>query len=271
MPQVYVSKSQQSIPRSDIIVCMCLSRQPPFGRPSLHVPWEWVRSLVSVSRHTWMRHVTRECVISPFHRYPHYSACILPCIITTGNPPIMPPCMPPYPLLSAWHTNLLAPSPPLSLASLLSSLLVPRLHTTLHASLHPVVHRALHKHTHTHNKPLRESYVYVNESLAHICEWVMSYVRGSAASCRSCQLTHMKEYTLAYANYSRHTCHTCAWVTSHVWMSHVTHINASFHWYVNESRSCHSYVNESRSHASQSPGSHISHMNVFFHTYKWCS
>jgi len=154
MSQVCVSKSQQSIPRSDIIVCMCLSRQPPFARPSLHVPWEWVRSLVSVSRHTWMRHVTRECVISPFHRYPHYLACIPPCIVTTGNPPIMPPCMPPYPPLSARHTTLLSPcippNPPLSLVTLPSSLSVPRLYTTLHASLHPVVHRALHKHTHTH-------------------------------------------------------------------------------------------------------------------------
>jgi len=114
------------------------------------------------------------------------------------------------------------------------------------------------------NKPLLESYVYVNESLAHICAWVMSHVRGSAASCRSCQPTHMKEYRLAYANYS---CHTRACVMSHVWMSHVTHINASFHSYANESRSCHSYVNESRSHASKSPSrlACISHESVFSH------
>ena len=35
------------------------------------------------------------------------------------------------------------------------------------------------------------------------------------------------------------SCHTYEWVMSHIWMSHVTHMNESCHIYMNES--CHTY------------------------------
>jgi len=67
------------------------------------------------------------------------------------------------------------------------------------------------------------------------------------------------------------------WVTSHIWMSHVTHMNESYHtskWVMSHIWMSHvTHLNESR-HTSEWVTSHIwmshvTHMNESYHTSKW--
>ena len=51
------------------------------------------------------------------------------------------------------------------------------------------------------------------------------------------------------------SCHTYAWVMSHTWMSHVTHMHES----------CHAYECD----VSHTWMSHVTHINATCHTYKW--
>ena len=71
----------------------------------------------------------------------------------------------------------------------------------------------------------------------HIYEWVTSHIWMSHA-------THMNE-----------SCHTYEWVMSHIWMSHVTHMNESRHTY--EWVTSHIWMR------------HVTHMNEACHTYEW--
>jgi len=76
------------------------------------------------------------------------------------------------------------------------------------------------------------------------------------------------------------SCHTYEWVMSHIWMSHVTHTNASRHthecvmayiWmsdtpYFNESHEWvtpHTYMRHTHTYTS-----HATHMNEWYHTFK---
>ena len=72
-------------------------------------------------------------------------------------------------------------------------------------------------------------------------------------------------------------CHTNKWVMSHIWMSHVTHTNESYH--IDERKhfidylSCVTHINESchtyewvMSHIWMS---HVTHMNESCHTHEW--
>jgi len=68
-------------------------------------------------------------------------------------------------------------------------------------------------------------------------EWVMSHIWMS-------HVTHMNE-----------SCHTYEWVMSHIQMSYVTHMNES----------CHTY----RWVMSHIWMSHVTHMNESWHTYRW--
>jgi len=51
------------------------------------------------------------------------------------------------------------------------------------------------------------------------------------------------------------SCHTHAWVMSHTWMSHVTHMNESCH--THEWAMSHTWM------------SHVKHMNESYHTHEW--
>jgi len=57
------------------------------------------------------------------------------------------------------------------------------------------------------------------------------------------------------------SCHTYEWVMSHIWMSHVTHMNESCHIWMSHV----THMNESR-HAYEWA---MSHMNQSCHTYEW--
>jgi len=71
----------------------------------------------------------------------------------------------------------------------------------------------------------------------HTYEWVMSHIWMS-------HVTHMNE-----------PCHTYEWVMSHIWTSHATHMNES----------CHTYERV-MSHISMS---HVTHVNGSCHTHSW--
>ena len=71
----------------------------------------------------------------------------------------------------------------------------------------------------------------------HTYEWVMSHI----------WMSHVK--------HMNGSCHTHEWVTSHIWMSHVKHMNESCH--THEWVMLHVWM------------SHVTHMNGSCHTYEW--
>jgi len=83
------------------------------------------------------------------------------------------------------------------------------------------------------------------EAISNMTQWVMSHIWMS-------HVTHMNE-----------SCRTYEWVMSHIWMSHVAHICMSHVTHMNES--CHSY-GRVMSHIWMS---HVAHMNESRHTSAW--
>ena len=76
------------------------------------------------------------------------------------------------------------------------------------------------------------------------------------------------------------TCHTYEWVISHLWMSHVKHMNESFQtyeWVMSHTWMSHfTLMNESFhtyewaiSHVASHIHSHVAHMKKSYHTNKW--
>jgi len=69
----------------------------------------------------------------------------------------------------------------------------------------------------------------MNES-CHSYEWVMSHVNESFNTCEWVASCHIDSacwgWWFAIGNESWHT---CEWVMSHIWTSHVTHVNESPH------------------------------------------
>ena len=106
---------------------------------------------------------------------------------------------------------------------------------------------------------VKELGMQVNETALCMYEWVMSHIWMS-------HVTHMNE-----------SCHTYEWVMSHIWMSHVTHRNESSHTYewvmshicishvTHMNESCHTYECV-KSHVWMSQ---VTHMNESCHTYEW--
>jgi len=78
----------------------------------------------------------------------------------------------------------------------------------------------------------------------HMYEWVMSHIWMS-------HVTHLNESS-----------HTYEWVMSHIWMSHVTHMNKSF-THMNKSWHAHEWV------MPHTWMSHATHMNESCHTHEW--
>ena len=84
----------------------------------------------------------------------------------------------------------------------------------------------------------------------HTYEWVMSHVWMS-------HVTHMNK-----------SCRTCEWVSTPVWMSHVTHMNGSCHtceWVLP-----HAWISpDAHMNELVTRMSHVTHMKESRHTYEW--
>jgi len=97
--------------------------------------------------------------------------------------------------------------------------------------------------------------------LIRMCDMTHSYVCHDSLLYHTCAMTH-------YWRWNAHTMrsvmneswHTYEWVTSHIRMSHDTHMNESCHTYHVE---CYEWV---MSHIWMSRGTH---MNESWHTYEW--
>jgi len=62
----------------------------------------------------------------------------------------------------------------------------------------------------------------------HIKEWVMSQKNESCRMDESCHIWKSHGWVMSWG---KESCHTYEWVMSHIWMSHVTHMNESCHAY----------------------------------------
>ena len=79
---------------------------------------------------------------------------------------------------------------------------------------------------------------------------LVSMLRLEECQCRSEELcSHYRELKV------QNEYHTCEWVMSHIWMSHITHVNESYH-------TCEWVI-------SRMWMSHITHMNESCHTCEW--
>jgi len=93
----------------------------------------------------------------------------------------------------------------------------------------------------------------------HTCRWVLSHIWRS-------HVTHVEE-----------SCHTYEWVMSHIWMSHATHMNESCHtyeWVMSHTWRSHVTHMDESCHTYECVMSHIwlslvTHMNELWHTYEW--
>ena len=95
---------------------------------------------------------------------------------------------------------------------------------------------------------------HVNKS-RHIItyEYVMSPLNECPA-CERCECV-MSHMWMSHVTHVNESCHTCEWVMSHIWMSHVTYMNESCHTY--EWVMSHIWM------------SHVTHTNESCHTYEW--
>jgi len=84
------------------------------------------------------------------------------------------------------------------------------IHTQTHTHVHVHVHANTHTHTHSHT---HNSSIIRNVMCVYMCVCVYMHLDAHACSTRAHTSTHIP---------SSHG--TYEWVTSHIWMSHVTHI-----------------------------------------------
>jgi len=118
----------------------------------------------------------------------------------------------------------------------------------------------------THLYVWRDSSIAQVEVSSHTCEWVMSHIWMS-------HVTHMNE-----------SCHTSEWVMSHIWMSHVTHLNESCHTYewvmshiwmsrvIHLNESCHRcewVMSHLRMITFHVWTHHVTRVNESWHKYEW--
>ena len=81
----------------------------------------------------------------------------------------------------------------------------------------------------------------------------------------------MSHIWMSHVTHMNESCHTYEWVMSHIWMSHTTHMNAStshtyewvmFHIWMSHvthmNESCHTWMRQ-----------HVTHMNKSCHTHEW--
>jgi len=99
--------------------------------------------------------------------------------------------------------------------------------------------------------------------MSHVTNWIGERVVGAIKSGHIYErvTSHMWISRVSHLNES---CHTYEWVMSHIWMRHVTHMNESCHtyeWVVSYIWMCHfTHVQECGP---------ITHMNKSCHTYEW--
>jgi len=92
------------------------------------------------------------------------------------------------------------------------------------------IHTCMRLHTYPCSSPHGSVCIYIYIRALYfmdICMYAYAWISVLITLLHGCIYFHSHTYTLMFISAQIYTCHTCEWVMSHMWISHVAHVNES--------------------------------------------